>query len=108
MRLQPGARFGPYQVVEPLGAGAMGEVYRARDTRLHRDVALKVLPERHRFDAARRARFEREAQALAALNHPNIATLHGIEDADGAVSGRRIRAASTTSPSASQAKRSSM
>ena len=83
MRLQPGARFGPYQVVEPLGAGAMGEVYRARDTRLHRDVALKVLPERHRFDAARRARFEREAQALAALNHPNIATLHGIEDADG-------------------------
>jgi Tol biopolymer transport system component len=83
MPLTPGVRFGPYEVLEPLDSGGMGEVYRARDARLRRDVAIKVLPNQHRFDPDRRARFEREAQALAAVNHPNIATIHGIEDADG-------------------------
>jgi serine/threonine protein kinase/Tol biopolymer transport system component len=81
--ITPGARFGAYEVVEPLDSGGMGEVYRARDSRLRRDVAIKVLSDRHRFDPERRARFEREAVALAAVNHPNIATIHGIEDADG-------------------------
>ena len=83
MPLTSGVRFGPYEVLEPLDSGGMGEVYRARDQRLRRDVALKVLPEAHRFDPERRARFEREAQALAALNHPNIATLHGVEESGG-------------------------
>ena len=83
MSLQSGDRLGPYDVVHPLGAGGMGEVYRARDSRLHRDVALKVLPDQHRFDAHRVARLEREAQTLAAVNHPNIATLYGIEEGHG-------------------------
>ena len=83
MSLQSGDRLGPYDIVHPLGAGGMGEVYRARDSRLKRDVALKVLPDRHRFDARRVARLEREAQALAAVNHPNIATLYGIEEGHG-------------------------
>ena len=73
-----GTRIGPYQVVEKLGAGGMGEVYRARDTRLNRDVAIKILPRLFAADPDRLARFEREAQALAAVNHPNIAQLHGI------------------------------
>ena len=81
--ITPGARFGAYEVVEPLDSGGMGEVYRARDSRLKRDVAIKVLSDQHRFDPERRARFEREAVALAAVNHPNIATIHGIEDANG-------------------------
>ena len=71
--LAPGFRLGPYQIGGPLGAGAMGEVYRARDTNLNRDVALKVLPELFALDPDRLARFKREAQMLAALNHPNIA-----------------------------------
>ena len=79
MTLAAGVRLGPYEVIEPLGAGGMGEVYRARDARLGRDVALKVLNERFRLDPQRLARFEREAQVLASLNHPNIATLYGIE-----------------------------
>ena len=79
--LAPGDRFGSYEVIELIGAGGMGEVYRARDTRLSRDVALKVLPDHRRLDPERRVRFEREAQLLSSLNHPNIATLHGIEDA---------------------------
>jgi Tol biopolymer transport system component/tRNA A-37 threonylcarbamoyl transferase component Bud32 len=79
MGLPIGQRFGSYEVLELIGAGGMGEVYRARDTRLHRDVALKVLPDTNRLDAAALQRFEREARLLAALNHPNIATLHGIE-----------------------------
>jgi eukaryotic-like serine/threonine-protein kinase len=83
MSLFPGARFGPYEVTSALDSGGMGEVYRARDVRLRRDVALKVVSERHRLDPERCARFEREAQALAAVNHPNIATIHGIEHADG-------------------------
>ena len=69
-----------YQVLEKLGAGGMGEVYRARDTRLGRDVALKVLPEAFAQDPERMARFEREAQVLASLNHPNIAQLYGVEE----------------------------
>ena len=70
--LFPGTRLGPYEVVEAIGADGMGEVYRARDTRLGRDVAIKVLPEDFSADAERLARFRREAQVLASLNHPNI------------------------------------
>ena len=75
----PGARLGAYEVVRPIAAGGMGEVFLARDVRLKREVALKILPDRYRSDAQRLARFEREAQVLASLNHPNIATLHGLE-----------------------------
>jgi eukaryotic-like serine/threonine-protein kinase len=81
MTLAPGARLGPYEVVAPLGAGGMGEVYRARDTKLNRDVAVKILPDLVAHDADRVARFTREAQALAALNHPNIAQIYGIVEA---------------------------
>ncbi len=82
MPLSAGTRLGPYQIVSPLGAGGMGEVYRARDARLGRDVAIKVLPADVAGDADRRARFEREARAVAALSHPNILALFdiGIED----------------------------
>ena len=73
MLLSSGTRLGPYEVLAPLGAGGMGEVYRARDTRLNRDVALKVLPAAFALDADRMARFEREAQVLASLNHRRIA-----------------------------------
>jgi serine/threonine protein kinase/Tol biopolymer transport system component len=76
-----GRRLGAYQILAPLGAGGMGEVYRARDTRLGRDVAMKILPRAFTADAARLARFEREARVLASLNHPHIAAIHGIEDA---------------------------
>ena len=72
MALSPGTRLPPYEILGPLGAGGMGEVYRARDTRLDRDVAIKVLPPSFAADADRRARFEREAKAIAALSHPNI------------------------------------
>jgi serine/threonine-protein kinase len=78
MNLEPGSRIGPYEVNGPLGKGGMGEVYRARDTALGRDVALKVLPELFATDGDRLARFEREAQALASLNHPNIAQVYAI------------------------------
>src|SRR5262245_54978024 len=80
MALSPGTRVGPYQITGPIGAGGMGEVYRARDHRLNRDVALKVLPDVVADDPDRRARFEREAQALAALNHPHIAQIYGAEE----------------------------
>ncbi len=83
MALQPGTKLGPYEIQSPLGAGGMGEVYRARDTRLNRDVAIKVLPEAFAQDAERLARFEREAQTLAALNHPNIAAIYGVEESAG-------------------------
>jgi len=80
MPLTPGARLGPYEVTAKLGAGGMGEVYRARDTKLNRDVALKILPEAFTSDADRLARFRREAQVLASLNQPNIAAIYGFED----------------------------
>src|SRR2546423_11748979 len=80
MTLSPGARLGPYEVLGALGAGGMGEVYRARDGKLGRDVALKVLPETLANDADYRSRFQREAQVLAALNHPHIAAIYGIEE----------------------------
>ena len=83
MLLQPGARLGPYQVTAKIGEGGMGEVYRARDTKLDRDVALKVLPEAFTQDPDRLARFEREAKVLASLNHPNIGHIYGLEEADG-------------------------
>ena len=74
-----GSRLGPYEIVGTLGAGGMGEVYRARDTQLNRSVAIKVLPELFAADSERLARFTREAQTLAALNHPNIAHIYGLE-----------------------------
>ena len=83
MSLTPGARLGPYEVVAKIGEGGMGEVYRATDTKLHRDAALKLLPESFTADPDRRARFTREAQVLASLNHPNIAGIYGFEDASG-------------------------
>ena len=79
----PGSKLGPYEVLSRLGAGGMGEVWRARDARLQRDVALKILPEIFASDPDRLARFQREAQALAALNHPNIAQIYGYEEAGG-------------------------
>jgi TolB-like protein/tetratricopeptide (TPR) repeat protein/predicted Ser/Thr protein kinase len=82
-RLGDGGRIGPYEVLGPLGAGGMGEVYLARDTRLGREVALKVLPPETARDPSRLARFEREARAVAAVNHPNIVTLHAIEEIEG-------------------------
>jgi serine/threonine protein kinase len=81
--LAPGLEIGSYRIVEPLGAGAMGEVYRARDRRLDRDVAVKVLPVALAVDAERIARLEREARLLASLNHAHIATIHSLEIADG-------------------------
>jgi len=80
MTLHAGARLGPYEIVALIGVGGMGEVYRARDTRLQRGVAIKVLPESFASDPDRLARFQREAQLLASLNHPNIATIHGLEE----------------------------
>ncbi|HXV59351.1 MAG TPA: protein kinase, partial [Vicinamibacteria bacterium] len=83
MPLAPRTRLGPYEITVPIGKGGMGEVYRARDTKLDRDVAIKVLPEEFASDAERLARFEREAKLLASLNHPGIATLHGLEKTEG-------------------------
>jgi len=82
MPIGPGTRLGPYEVVSLIGEGGMGEVWKARDTKLQRDVALKVIPEGFAFDHDRLARFKREAQILASLNHPNIATIHGYEETD--------------------------
>ena len=78
-----GKTLGHYEILEPLGAGGMGEVYRARDTKLDRDVAIKVLPEDFETDQDRLARFEREAKLLASLNHPNIATVHDFDQSGG-------------------------
>src|SRR5215468_5061022 len=80
MPLGPGALLGPFEIVSAIGAGGMGEVYRARDTRLQRDVAIKVLPETFATDPDRLARFQREAQLLASLNHPHIGAIHGFEE----------------------------
>jgi eukaryotic-like serine/threonine-protein kinase len=82
MALQPGTRLGSFEVLGPLGAGGMGEVYRAHDTRLGRDVAIKILHESFARDPARAARFEREARLLAAINHPAIGAIYGVEDFD--------------------------
>jgi len=82
MALTSGTKLGPYEIVAPLGAGGMGEVYRARDTKLGREVALKLLPPLFAADADRVARFKREAQLLASLNHPHIGAIYGFEDAD--------------------------
>src|SRR5205823_7637556 len=82
-RLPAGQRFGPYEIGSLLGAGGMGEVYRARDVKLGRDVAIKILPAGLTADADRHARFEREARTLAALNHPHIGAIYGFEDRDG-------------------------
>ena len=94
MTMVAGARIGVYEVLGPLGAGGMGEVYRARDTRLKREVALKVLPDVFANDSDRLARFAREAELLAALNHPNIAAIHGLEEATAGAteSGATLRA----------------
>jgi serine/threonine protein kinase len=78
MPLNPDTRLGPYEILAPLGAGGMGEVYRAKDTRLDREVAIKVLPERLANDADALARFEREAKSVAALSHPNIQAIHDV------------------------------
>ena len=83
MSVSSGTRLGPYQILAPLGAGGMGEVYRARDTKLGRDVALKVLPLAFAADPERLARFRREPQVLASLNHPGIAAIYGLEESDG-------------------------
>jgi eukaryotic-like serine/threonine-protein kinase len=84
MALTAGDRVGPYQIISPLGSGGMGEVYRAKDPRLGRDVAVKVLPAQFSVDADRLRRFEQEARAAAALNHPNILAVHDIGQRDGA------------------------
>jgi serine/threonine protein kinase len=85
MTLPPASRLGPYEVIASIGAGGMGEVFRAKDTKLGRDVAIKVLPAEFAKDHERLARFKREAQILASLNHPNIAGIHGLEESDGTV-----------------------
>ena len=90
--LSAGTRLGPYEILSPLGAGGMGEVYRARDTKLHRDVALKILPDAFAADPDRLARFHRESQTLAALNHPNIAHVHGLEEGPAAPGAPPIQA----------------
>src|SRR5450755_1267748 len=83
MPLAADDKLGPYEILAPLGAGGRGEVYRARDTRLKREVALKILPETVAHDAARRQRFEQEARAVAALNHPNIVGIYDIGSENG-------------------------
>src|SRR5437868_8701680 len=80
MPLNQGTHLGPYEILSAIGAGGMGEVYRARDTKLGRDVALKVIPDTFALDPDRLARFQREAQVLASLNHPHIAAIYGFED----------------------------
>src|ERR1700693_1360386 len=80
MSLAPGTHLGPFEILAPIGAGGMGEVYRAKDTKLKREVALKVLPDSFAGDRDRMARFQREAEMLASLNHLNIAQIYGVED----------------------------
>src|SRR6266581_7785172 len=82
MPLTAGLHLGPYEILSALGAGGMGEVYRARDSRLNRDVALKILPESFTHDPERVARFRREAQVLASLNHPHIGAIYGLDEAN--------------------------
>ena len=91
--MRPGDSLGPYRVLDKLGEGGMGEVYRARDGKLGRDVAIKILPASFANDADRLARFEREARVLASLNHPNIAAIYAVEPIEG---GRALILDSTT------------
>src|SRR5215471_5884067 len=105
MPLSPGTRLGPYEIVGAIGAGGMGEVYRARDSRLHREVAIKVLPAALSADADRLNRFELEARAAAALNHPNILAVYDIGTERGApfivselLEGRTLRERMTSEP----------
>src|ERR1700726_2368055 len=83
MPLSPGVRLGPYEILDAIGAGGMGEVYRAKDTRLDRTVAIKILPAHFSSDPVRKQRFEREAKTISSLNHPHICTLHDIGSQDG-------------------------
>src|SRR5437773_4808063 len=83
MSLNPGTKLGRYEIRSKIGEGGMGEVYRARDEKLNRDVAIKILPEAFAQDSDRLARFKREAQVLASLNHPNIAHIYGLEESNG-------------------------
>src|SRR5499425_1487957 len=83
MALAPGTRLGPYEILAPLGAGGMGEVYRARDTRLERTIAIKILPAQFSSDAVRKQRFEGEAKTISALNHPHICMLFDVGHQDG-------------------------
>jgi serine/threonine protein kinase len=110
MGLAPGTRLGPYEITAPLGAGGMGEVYRARDARLRRDVAIKVLPESVSQNPERLRRFEREAFATSALNHPNILTIHDVGSEAGVpyvvfelLEGQTLRQRLSTAVSAVQA-----
>src|SRR5437867_1448608 len=88
MPIEAGTRLGPHEIIAPLGAGGMGEVYRATDTKLKRQVAIKILPPALAADRDRLARFQREAEVLASLNHPHIAAVYGLEDAAAAVAGQ--------------------
>src|SRR5207245_3712432 len=83
MTIAAGTKLGSYEILSAIGAGGMGEVYQAHDTKLGRDVAIKVLPEAFAHDPERLSRFQREAKMLAALNHPNIATIYGLEQSNG-------------------------
>src|ERR1700746_2804613 len=83
MALAPGTKLGAYEIMSPLGAGGMGEVYRAKDARLDRDVAIKILPQEMCADPARKQRFEREAKTISGLNHPNICVLYDVGNQDG-------------------------
>ncbi len=83
MPLAPGTQLGPYEIAAPLGAGGMGEVYRARDIRLERTVAIKILPAQFSSDPVRKQRFEREAKTISTLNHPHICVLHDVGSQDG-------------------------
>ncbi len=105
MAIRSGARLGPYEVVGPLGAGGMGEVYRARDTRLNREVAVKVLPPELSSDTDRLRRFEKEAQAASSLNHPNLVTIYEVDRIDSTsiivmelVAGKTLRELVTEGP----------
>src|ERR1700726_2542040 len=83
MPLSPGVRLGPYEILDAIGAGGMGEVYRAKDTRLDRTVAIKILPAHLSSDPVRKQRFEREAKTISSLNHPHICVLHDVGSQDG-------------------------
>src|SRR6266852_7783261 len=105
MTISPGTRLGPYEILAPIGAGGMGEVYRAKDERLKREVAIKVLPASFSQDADRLRRFEQEAEAAGGLNHPNITAVHDIGTANGApyivtelLEGETVRSRLSTGP----------